>query len=103
MAVVDLEVNEHLGNLFKPPESSNFLSDSPMTTTHFNPTFEELEGTVVVLDGKILDPLKHSKTVFKENDNPNDGKALGDDGTDGIGKGVSNSKARGLGDKGRTS
>ncbi|MBA0628770.1 hypothetical protein Godav_023430 [Gossypium davidsonii] len=47
-------------------------------------------------DMAVVDLEEHSTIVFKENANPTDGKALGDDGADGIGKGVSKSKARGL-------
>lgn len=46
----------------------------------------------MVLDDSILDPRKHSTVVFKENVNPNNGEALGDDITNGSGKKILFSK-----------
>ncbi|PPR82663.1 hypothetical protein GOBAR_AA38051 [Gossypium barbadense] len=65
------------------------LNDGPfMSTTYFNPTFEESEGMVMALDGNVLDSRKYSVIVFKENSNPNKGKILGNGENDSIGKGV---------------
>lgn len=39
--------------------------------THFNPTVEDSDGTLISLDNSTLDPMKHSTSSFKENFNPN--------------------------------
>ncbi|MBA0709555.1 hypothetical protein Golax_024584 [Gossypium laxum] len=61
-----------------PSKFSNSSSNSNMTITHFNPTFEESEGAVVVLDRNVLDLGKHSTIVFKEAPSSKKGQVLGD-------------------------
>ncbi|MBA0568769.1 hypothetical protein Golob_006239 [Gossypium lobatum] len=58
---------------------------------------------MVVLNDSKLDLGKHLAVVFKENANPNNGEALGDDIIDKSGKFFSFFKARGSGDKGDSS
>ncbi|MBA0682317.1 hypothetical protein Goari_024044 [Gossypium aridum] len=55
-------------------EGSHINSKCPsiqtLTTTHFNPTFKEDGGTMVTLNGSVLDLAKHSTMTFKENFEP---------------------------------
>ncbi|PPS10196.1 hypothetical protein GOBAR_AA10444 [Gossypium barbadense] len=48
------------------------------TVTHFNPTFEDIGGTNVTLDKKMLDLGKHTAVTFKENSYPNNDSVLGE-------------------------
>ncbi|MFQ6626889.1 hypothetical protein Gotur_005332, partial [Gossypium turneri] len=59
-----------------------------------------LEGMMMVLDGNVLDLVKHSMVIFKETPNPNKGEVLKDRGDDEVGKEVSTPKVRGSSDKG---
>ncbi|PPD97499.1 hypothetical protein GOBAR_DD05457 [Gossypium barbadense] len=86
-----------------PSKFSNSSSNSNMTITHFNPTFEESEGAVVVLDRNVLDLGKHSTIVFKEAPSSKKGQVLGDGGNYGVGKEVFIPKVRGSSDKYGTS
>ncbi|KAG4134573.1 hypothetical protein ERO13_D08G165250v2 [Gossypium hirsutum] len=102
--VTDLGVNKQLENSFSDPSKfSNSSSNSNMTITHFNPTFEESEGAVVVLDRNVLDLGKHSTIVFKEAPSSKKGQVLGDGGNYGVGKEVFIPKVRGSSDKYGTS
>ncbi|TYH58892.1 hypothetical protein ES332_D08G186500v1 [Gossypium tomentosum] len=104
LAVTDLGVNKQLENSFSDPSKfSNSSSNSNMTITHFNPTFEESEGAVVVLDRNVLDLGKHSTIVFKEAPSSKKGQVLGDGGNYGVGKEVFIPKVRGSSDKYGTS
>ncbi|PPD75432.1 hypothetical protein GOBAR_DD27638 [Gossypium barbadense] len=89
----DLEDSEQLGNCSNDSSSfSSFTIESPVITTHINPTFEKLEETLVVLDETLLDPMRHSVVIFKENSNHNESEGSSEGRPNGTGKGVLNSK-----------
>ncbi|MBA0735325.1 hypothetical protein Gogos_019183 [Gossypium gossypioides] len=96
----DLEDSEQLGNCSNESSSfSSFAIESPMITTHINPTFEESEETLVVLDESLIDPMRHLVVIFKENSNHNESEGSGEGEPNGTEKGVLNFKIRILSDK----
>ncbi|MBA0608789.1 hypothetical protein Godav_020972 [Gossypium davidsonii] len=89
----DLEDSKQLGNCSNDSSSfSSFAIESPVITTHINPTFEKSEETLVVLDETLLDPMRHSVVIFKENSNHNESEGSSEGRPNGTGKGVLNSK-----------
>ncbi|KAK5812783.1 hypothetical protein PVK06_028223 [Gossypium arboreum] len=66
LAVVDLGVNKQLESFSDSSKFSNSSINSNMMIAHFNPTFEESEGALVVLDENLLNLGKYSTVVFKE-------------------------------------
>ncbi|MBA0770674.1 hypothetical protein Gotri_019278 [Gossypium trilobum] len=82
----------HWSDLKRPTNSS-------VTITHFNLTFEVLLEVVVTLKEGVLEPAKHSTIVFMESNHPNLFESADDDRAEVLGNDDSTSKGQIAGGK----